>query len=171
MAFCVSCGKQALTGDEFCSGCGTKLRSRSTSVSTTETTKTSVATKSSPVYYSDSQPRIGRKGSGNGRKIVAVVVIVAALAIGLAIAKTHSDSANGDDSPSYIAGWNDMAPDGSSSFGDGMSVNGACNYDYVYDGGGFNSTLWMQGCEAAGHALNNAMNTYTSVSQWTIPVK
>jgi hypothetical protein len=121
-----------------------------------------------PVYYADSQPAIGGRKSGNGRKITVVILIVAALAIAFSIAKSH---VNGGNSPSYIAGWNDMAPDGSSSFGDGMSVNGACTYDYVYGGRGFNNTLWMQGCEAAGKALVNAQNTYADVSKWTIPVK
>ena len=169
MTFCVKCGKEATEGDEFCSGCGSRLRSPS-EVPPSQNSEPAKSSTSGPIYYAGSQPQIGKRKSNTGRKIFAILIVVAVV-MAIAAVRSHSNANSGTNSPSYIAGWNDMAPEGSSSFNSGMPVNSACNYDYTFDGRGFNSANWLEGCEAAGRALNKAINTYSDTSLWKIPVK
>lgn len=127
MTFCTRCGKQSQSGDEYCSGCGLKLRLLESSGTPSSVRVEDVTGGSLPRSSASDQvdsmspsaepphhasPPLPLKSTSNRRLklgiALLVVVLVVALIIGLAVIK-HSGSEGGN-SQAYIAGWNEIAP-------------------------------------------------------------
>ena len=118
--------------------------------------------------------RLPTASTAKHRKIsktdVVVVLVLTVLAIVVIVVLVTSRGGS-NNSQAYIAGWNDMAPTGSTNFGAGMKNPALCDLDYSESGSNLNSQQWIEGCTAATRVLLAKQNDTSNFNDWKISLK